>query len=67
MAAGMRRESLFLFLGSKLALALVLPGLFIFLYALPKGVLMERSRFLYATGLAIAGFLLQRLADVPGQ
>lgn len=58
MAAGMRRESLYLFLGSKLALALILPGLFIFLYALPKGVLMEPEPLLYATGLAIAGFLL---------
>jgi tight adherence protein C len=57
-AAGFRKESLYLFLGSKLALALILPGIYIFTYALPKGVLMESEPLLYTTGLAIAGFLL---------
>jgi tight adherence protein C len=57
-AAGFRKESLYLFLGSKLALVLVLPGIYIFFYALPKGVLMEPEPLLYTTGLAIAGFLL---------
>lgn len=57
-AAGFRKESLYLFLGSKLALALILPGIYIFTYALPKGVLMEPEPLLYTTGLAIAGFLL---------
>lgn len=57
-AAGMRKESLYLFLGSKLALALIFPGIYIFAYALPKGILMEPEPLLYVTGMAIAGFLL---------
>lgn len=57
-AAGFRKESLYLFLGSKLALALLLPGLYIFFYALPKGILMEPEPLLHITGLTIAGFLL---------
>jgi tight adherence protein C len=57
-AAGLRSESLSLFIGSKLALALILPALFVFFYAVPKGVLMETQSLLYILALLITGFLL---------
>jgi tight adherence protein C len=57
-AAGLRSESLYLFIGSKLALALILPALFVFFYAVPRGVLMETQSLLYITALVIIGFLL---------
>jgi len=57
-AAGMKKESLYLFVGSKLVLAFLFPAIFVFGYALPKGVLLEVEPLMYATGLAIFGFLL---------
>ncbi len=57
-AAGYRKESLYIFLGSKLVLALGLPAAFLFLYALPKGELIQGETLLYAIALAIVGFIL---------
>lgn len=57
-AAGMKKESLYLFIGSKVALGLALPGIYVLAYALPKGILMEPEPLLYVAGLAIIGFLL---------
>jgi tight adherence protein C len=56
-AAGFSRESTPVFIGSKLLLALALPGLFAVFYALPKGVLLSTYTILYIAGLAIVGFL----------
>lgn len=60
-AAGIKKESLYLFVGSKLALSLILPGILVFTYALPKGVLMAPQWLLYLAALAIVGFLLPSL------
>lgn len=57
-AAGMKKGSLYMFLGSKLLLAVLLPAVYIFLYAWPKGVLYDRESILYVVALAIVGFLL---------
>jgi len=57
-AAGFRKESLFVFLGSKLVLALGLPAAYLFFYALPKGELIRGETLLYAVALAICGFIL---------
>lgn len=56
-AAGLRKESLTAFLGSKLLLAIILPLPFIFFYALPKGQVATPQSLLYIVGLAIVGFL----------
>lgn len=60
-AAGFRKESLPIFMGSKLALTLALPILFLLLYALPKGVMLHSQMLMYALILAIAGFLAPSL------
>lgn len=57
-AAGFRKESLLIFMGSKLLLAVVLPALFVFLYALPKGEVIKGDTLLYVIAFAIAGFIL---------
>ncbi len=57
-AAGFRKESLMVFLGSKIILACALAGAFVFFYALPKGELLSPNYLLYTVALAIAGFLL---------
>jgi tight adherence protein C len=57
-AAGYRKESVYIFLGSKLVLALGLPAAFLFFYALPKGELIQGETLLYAIALAICGFIL---------
>lgn len=57
-AAGFKKSSLYLFLGSKLLLTALLPVLYVFLYAWPKGVLYEKQSLLYCAALAIIGFLL---------
>jgi len=61
LAAGFRKESIFLFHGIKLLLACIFPALFIILYALPKGILLQGDSLLYAVVLAIIGFLLPGL------
>jgi tight adherence protein C len=57
-AAGFRKESLLIFIGSKLVLALGLPAAYLFFYALPKGGLIQGETLLYAVALAILGFIL---------
>lgn len=57
-AAGFRKESVAIFLGSKIVLAVVLPALFILLYALPRGVVLKPEIIIYELALAILGFLL---------
>lgn len=60
-AAGLRKESFAIFIGAKALLALVLPGIYVVFYALPKGVLLQINSILYAAALAITGFLLPSL------
>jgi tight adherence protein C len=60
-AAGFRKESLLIFLGSKIILACALAAAFVFFYALPKGELMTPNALLYIVALAIFGFLLPSL------
>lgn len=57
-AAGFRKDSCLIFLGSKIILACALAAAFVFFYALPKGVLMAPNTLLYLIALAIVGFLL---------
>ncbi|MBI1922554.1 MAG: type II secretion system F family protein [Geobacter sp.] len=56
-AAGLKKEILPLFLGSKILLAAVLPCLYAIFYALPKGDLLKPTSILYMAALAIVGFL----------
>jgi len=56
-AAGFRKEVLPIFMGTKLLLTLLLPGLFMLLFALPKGLMLSLESLLYALILAIIGFL----------
>jgi len=58
LAAGYRKESLYIFLGSKILLAAVLPAVFIFVYALPKGALVQMQSMLYVVMFAIIGYLI---------
>ncbi len=57
-AAGFKKESLLVFLGSKVLLAAALPAAYAFLYALPKGDLIKGDTLLIVIALAITGFLL---------
>jgi tight adherence protein C len=57
-AAGFRKESLLMFMGSKLLLAVGLPAIFFFLYALPQGQVLKGDTLLYVVALAITGFIL---------
>ncbi len=61
LAAGYRRESLPIFIGSKFFLCLLLPALFILLYALPKGLTLQSEFLLLEVALAIIGYLLPSL------
>lgn len=58
LAAGYHKESLYIFLGSKLILTAVLPLLFIFFVAMPKGMILNTQAVLIEVALAISGFLL---------
>jgi len=58
LAAGYHKESLHIFLGLKIILAVVLPLFFIVFIALPKGMILKPEMLLFEVGLAIAGFLL---------
>ena len=60
-AAGMKKGSLYLFMGSKVLLAALLPALYIFLYAWPKGVVQNKESLLFIAALAIVGFLIPSL------
>lgn len=57
-AAGYHKESLYIFLGCKLILAVLLPLLFIFFIAMPKGMILNSQAILLEIALAISGFLI---------
>lgn len=57
-SSGFRRESVYVFLGSKLLLALVLPATYLILFALPHGRILSRNSILVAVASAIGGYLL---------
>lgn len=57
-AAGIRKESVAIFLGAKVFLACALPAAYILIYALPKGTLLKFDSLLHVAALAICGFLL---------
>jgi tight adherence protein C len=57
-AAGYRKESIFRFLGSKILLALVLPTLYLILYAAPQQTYFSSQGNLMLVVCAIIGYLL---------
>ncbi|WP_243369788.1 type II secretion system F family protein [Geotalea sp. SG265] len=57
-AAGFRKEQLYVFLGSKLLVALFVPAVFLFLFVLPQGKLHDIRSILIMVCLAIGGFIL---------
>jgi tight adherence protein C len=57
-AAGYKKESIFVFFGSKILLAITLPGVYLLLYAIPKGLYLHLQTLLFALVLAIVGYLL---------
>jgi tight adherence protein C len=57
-AAGLRKESIYMFFGSKILLAAALPSLFFFLYAAPRHIYFSRQAFLMMAACAIIGYLL---------
>jgi tight adherence protein C len=56
-AAGFHKESLYIFLGSKFLLAVVLPLLFIVFVSLPKGLILDPQMLLIELALLIFGFI----------
>ncbi|MBJ6725726.1 type II secretion system F family protein [Geomesophilobacter sediminis] len=58
MAAGFRPQAVYIFLGMKLLLAMVLPGIYLLLFVLPQGRPLGSDAVTIATGCAIGGFLL---------
>jgi tight adherence protein C len=60
-AAGFRKESVAVFLGTKVILGCALPLVYVFFFALPKGTLFTFDSILYVVALAIFGFLLPSL------
>ncbi|MFA7403990.1 MAG: type II secretion system F family protein [Pelobacteraceae bacterium] len=59
--AGFRKETLHIFIGCKIVLSLLLPGLLILLYSLPKGLVLNSEFLLLEIALAITGYLLPSL------
>ena len=57
-ASGFRTESVYIFLGIKLLLALVLPTTYLILFALPHGKMTSSTSMLAAVAFAISGYLL---------
>jgi tight adherence protein C len=57
-AAGLRKDQLYLFLGIKVLLTLVLPLVYLFCYAIPKHLQFSGQALLTVTACAIAGYLL---------
>lgn len=57
-AAGYHKESLYIYLGCKFILAITLPLIFIILYSLPTGKVLNPEFLLVEAGLLITGFLL---------
>ncbi len=60
-SAGFRTESVYIFLGSKLLLALVLPATYLILFALPQGKMTSSNSILVAAAFGISGYLLPSL------
>ncbi|MBU5636423.1 type II secretion system F family protein [Geomonas sp. Red69] len=56
-AAGYKRESLFVFFGCKILLAVLLPGAFVVLYVMAKGLELNRMMLLVTIMLVIVGYL----------
>jgi len=56
-AAGYKKESVFVFFGCKILLACGLPGFYLFFYVMSKGFTMNRQLILGALILAILGYL----------
>ena len=57
-AAGFRTNSVYVFLGSKLILAVALPATYLILFALPQGKMTSNLSILIAVAGAIFGYLL---------
>lgn len=57
-ASGFRKEGVYIFLGSKLLLATILPASYLTLFALPYGKLTSATSILIAVASAISGYLL---------
>lgn len=60
-SAGFRKESVYIFLGSKLLLAAALPSFYVALYLMPQAKAPDRVAMLVAISLAIAGYLFPTL------
>lgn len=56
-AAGIRRERIYIFFGAKLLAALLLPAIFIGLYSMPQGQVLQSEALLVTVALAIVGYL----------
>ncbi|MBC8018299.1 MAG: type II secretion system F family protein [Verrucomicrobia bacterium] len=57
-AAGYRKESIYLYFGSKVLLACALPSIYFFFYAVPKQIYFNSQAILMLTACAISGYLL---------
>jgi tight adherence protein C len=57
-AAGYRKESVFVFFGAKILITCALPGAYLLFYAMAKGVTLNTQSLLIAVVLAIVGYLL---------
>lgn len=57
-SSGFRAENVYIFLGSKLVLAAILPAAYLVLYALPHGKMANNSSMLVTVAFAISGYLL---------
>ncbi|MHB8122353.1 MAG: type II secretion system F family protein [Desulfuromonadaceae bacterium] len=57
-ASGFRTESVYVFLGSKLLLALILPVTYLVLFVLPHGKMISGNSILVAVACAISGYLI---------
>jgi len=58
MAAGYRKDAVYLFFGCKILITCVLPLLYLFLFAIPKQAYLTAETFLIMSACAIAGYLL---------
>ncbi|WP_224962134.1 type II secretion system F family protein [Geomonas subterranea] len=56
-AAGYKKESVYVFFGCKLLLTLALPGAYLFLYVMAKGLALDTAFWLIIVTLAIVGYL----------
>jgi tight adherence protein C len=57
-AAGYKKESVYVFFGSKLLLTCTLPGAYLLIYAIPKGITLNSQSLLITIIFAIVGYLL---------